>query len=56
MQVLDVVKSNTSLYIIMENCNGGNLEPYKKKLFRKNEILVKKVGSQILNALKFTHA
>ena len=56
VQVLDVVKSNTSLYIIMENCNGGSLEPYRRKLFRKNELLVKKVGSQILNALKSTHA
>ena len=56
MQVLDVVKSTTSLYIIMENCNGGSLEPYRKKLFRKNEMLVRKLGRQILNALKSTHA
>ena len=56
VQVLDVVKSTTSLYIIMEHCNGGSLEPYRKKLFRKNEMLVRKLGRQILNALKSTHA
>ena len=61
IQILDYMNNKTTHYIILEYCNGGNLEDYVTKYKEKNgkplnEFFIQKILRQITPALEYMHS
>ena len=60
VKLLDKKETSDDIYLVLEYCNGGNIEDFSEKYFKENEKplteeIVQYIMRQVINTLKYLH-
>ena len=60
VKLIDKKETSKDVYLVLEYCNGGNLEDFSEKYFKENkkpltEEIVQYIMRQVINTLKYLH-
>ena len=60
VKLVDKKETSKDIYLVLEYCNGGNLEDFSDKYFKENKLplteeIVQYIMRQVINTLKYLH-